>query len=141
MCEYSKWLEELDESKINKHKYINSIEAFIPTHIPRIVEIMRGLPEWFTDNALTGAESASHMKGYVAVVDGDVRGFIILGEGECCVEIEQLAVKRFPGPRDWHLPLSGNRGASLCSWEAGVLTPKNLRRYGLRIIYSHSRVL
>ncbi len=61
----------------------------------RVAEIIRGLPEWFTPNAAVEAErDAVSMTGFAARLGGVVRGFVLLDERECCVEIAWLAVER-----------------------------------------------
>ena len=61
----------------------------------RIADIVRGLPEWFTSNAVSAiVKDCERLPGFVVEVDSVVRGFILLEERECCVEIAWLAVER-----------------------------------------------
>ncbi len=61
----------------------------------RIIEIVRGLPEWFTPNAsVEVSDAARQLPGFVARVGGVVRGFVLLEERECCMEIAWLAVEK-----------------------------------------------
>ncbi|MEB3759127.1 MAG: GNAT family N-acetyltransferase [Desulfurococcales archaeon] len=61
----------------------------------RIIEITKGLPEWFTENAIGDVRrDLERMSGFVAVVEGGLRGFILLDERECCIEIAWLAVEK-----------------------------------------------
>jgi GNAT superfamily N-acetyltransferase len=63
--------------------------------VGRIVEIVRGLPEWFTPNAAVEVGRATKsMPGFVVRIGRVVRGFILSNERECCVEIAWLAVER-----------------------------------------------
>ncbi len=61
----------------------------------RIIEIIRGLSEWFTENAIDDVRrDLERMPGFAVVVDGNLRGFILLDERECCIEIAWLAVEK-----------------------------------------------
>jgi len=61
--------------------------------IERVAEIVGGLPEWFTPEAVGEVKrDARSMAGFAARINGIIRGFILLDERECCVEIAWLAV-------------------------------------------------
>ncbi len=63
--------------------------------LERIIEIIRGLPEWFTENAIDDVRrDLERMPGFAVVVDRNLRGFILLDERECCIEIAWLAVEK-----------------------------------------------
>ena len=63
--------------------------------LKRVIEVIRGLPEWFTENAVGNVRRDSErMPGFAAIVDGDLRGFVLLDERECCIEIAWLAVEK-----------------------------------------------
>ncbi len=63
--------------------------------LKRIIEIIKVLPEWFTENAIDDIRrDLEKMLGFAAVVDGNIRGFILLDERECCIEIAWLAVEK-----------------------------------------------
>ena len=63
--------------------------------VARVIEIVRGLPEWFTPNAIVEVkEAVGKLPGFVARVGGVVRGFVLLEERECCIEIAWLAVEK-----------------------------------------------
>ena len=70
--------------------------------ISRLIDIVKGLPEWFTPNAVNAiVKDVERLPGFVVEVDGIVRGFILLEERECCVEIAWLAVERGFMEEDW----------------------------------------
>ncbi len=72
-----------------------NVRGLISLDADRIIEIIKGLPEWFTPDALTQVKDDMRgMKGFVVVVSGVVRGFILLDDRDCCIEIAWLAVER-----------------------------------------------
>ncbi len=91
----------------------------------RIVEIVRGLPEWFTPGAAKEIrEALKRMPGFAVRVGGVVRGFLLLDERECCVEIAWLAVERGFRGRGLGTLLLGAAEAYACSRGKPVLTVK-----------------
>ena len=71
------------------------IREKISSDIDKIITIVKGLPEWFTPNAISEIiEDSKKWPGFVVEADNVVRGFILLEERECCVEIAWLAVER-----------------------------------------------
>ncbi len=63
--------------------------------VGRIVDIVKGLREWFTPSAVEAvARDCKVLPGFVVEVNGVVRGFVLLEERECCVEIAWLAIER-----------------------------------------------
>ena len=91
----------------------------------RIVEIVRSLQEWFTPNAVVEVgEATRRLPGFVARVGGVVRGFILLEERECCVEIAWLAVERGFRGRGLGTLLLGAAEAYACNRSKPVLTVK-----------------
>lgn len=101
---------------------VNKLES---NDIDRIVEIMRGLPEWFTpDAAVEVGEAAGRLPGFAARVGGVVRGFVLLEERECCVEIAWLAVDRGFRGRGLGTALVEAAEAYACSRGKPVLTVK-----------------
>ena len=71
------------------------VEPLSHQDIGRVVEVVESLPEWFTAGAVEEVvRDAKRMPGFVARVDGVVRGFILLDERECCIEIAWLAVEK-----------------------------------------------
>ena len=78
-----------------KQQYNTCIDKLSSRDVEKIVEIVRGLPEWFTSGAAREVESAARrLPGFVARVNGVVRGFVLLEERECCLEIAWLAVEK-----------------------------------------------
>ncbi|MCE4620422.1 MAG: GNAT family N-acetyltransferase [Desulfurococcales archaeon] len=72
-----------------------TIDRIRKEDVSHVLGIIRGLPEWFILNAVAEIkEAAKRLPGFVARVGDVVRGFIILEERECCVEIAWLAVEK-----------------------------------------------
>jgi len=93
--------------------------------VVRIVEIVRSLPEWFTPNAIVEvSEAARRYPGFVARVGSVVRGFILLEERECCVEIAWLAVEKGFHGKGLGTLLLGAAEAYACSKGKPLLTVK-----------------
>ena len=91
----------------------------------RVIEIVRGLPEWFTPGAADEIrEDLKRMPGFAARLGGVVRGFILLDERECCVEIAWLAVERGFRGRGLGTLLLEAAEAYACSRGKPVLTVK-----------------
>lgn len=90
-----------------------------------VVDIVRGLPEWFTGDAVEAvAVDAGRMMGFVARVDGVVRGFVLLDVRECCVEIAWIAVERGWRGRGIGSLLLEAAESYACSLDKPVLTVK-----------------
>ncbi len=71
------------------------IRPLEPGDVEVIVEIVRGLPEWFTPEAVEAVGRDAHrLAGFVAELEGSPKGFILLEERECCMEIAWLAVEK-----------------------------------------------
>ncbi len=63
--------------------------------LDRVIDILRSLPEWFTPKAVTEVRIAIRRSpGFVVRVGDVVRGFALLEEKECCIEIAWLAVEK-----------------------------------------------
>ena len=78
-----------------KRQYNARIDKLSSYDVEKIVEIVRGLPEWFTPGTAREVEiAARRLPGFVARVNGVVRGFVLLEERECCLEIAWLAVEK-----------------------------------------------
>ena len=93
--------------------------------VDRIVGIVRSLPEWFTPSAVTEvSEAARQLPGFAVRVEGILRGFVLLDERECCIEIAWLAVEReFHGEGLGTLLLEAAETYA-CSRDKPVLTVK-----------------
>jgi len=60
-------------------KYSVRIDYLYAHDIKKIIEIVRGLPEWFTQGAVENVErDAGNMAGFVARINGIIRGLYCL---------------------------------------------------------------
>ncbi|MCE4617148.1 MAG: GNAT family N-acetyltransferase [Desulfurococcales archaeon] len=60
-----------------------------------IVSLIKSLPEWFTEDAISSVISdIEAMPGYIALFNDKAVGFVLLDERECCLEIAWIAVDR-----------------------------------------------
>ena len=93
--------------------------------VDRIADIVRGLPEWFTPNAVNAImKDCEKLPGFVVEVDGTVRGFVLLEERECCIEIAWLAVERGLHGRGLGSMLIAEAEKHACTAGKPVLTVK-----------------
>ena len=102
-----------------------NIDRIRKEDIGYVVSIVRGLPEWFTSNAAVEIkEAAKRLPGFVARVEDAIRGFILLEERECCVEIAWLAVEKGFHGRGIGTILLGTAEAYACKRGKPLLTVK-----------------
>ena len=101
------------------------IRSLTAGDVDRIISIVSGLREWFTSDALASiANDALRFPGFVIEDEGDVRGFIILEERECCCEILWLAVERDYHGRGYGTLLLRKAEEYACGRGKRVLTVK-----------------
>ncbi len=101
------------------------VRPLIAGDVKRILGIVNGLPEWFTSSACVSiAGDALRFPGFVIEDEGDVRGFIILEERECCCEILWLAVERDYHGRGYGTLLLRKAEEYACSRGKRALTVK-----------------
>ncbi len=76
-------------------EYNIHINHLLDEDINEIIKIVEALPEWFNRDAIKEIRrDAKNMIGYVARIADTIKGFILLDERECCIEIAWLAVER-----------------------------------------------
>ena len=101
------------------------VSSLEPDDTARIVEIVRGLQEWFTPSAAVEvSDAAKQLPGFAVKVNGVIRGFVLLEERECCVEIAWLAVEREFHGRGLGTMLLNAAEAYACSRGKTALTVK-----------------
>ncbi len=101
------------------------VEPMSYRDIGRVVEVVKSLPEWFTADAVEEVvRDAGRMPRFVAKVDGVIRGFILLDERECCMEIAWLAVERRYQGRGIGTALIEAAEKHACSKDKRILTVK-----------------
>ncbi|NOZ30451.1 MAG: GNAT family N-acetyltransferase [Crenarchaeota archaeon] len=95
------------------------------TDIKDIINIIKSLPEWFTPNAVNEiALDGERLEGCVVEIDGAVRGFVLVDERECCIEIAWLAVDKEYHGRGLGTRLVHEVERHACRRGKGVVTVK-----------------